>query len=192
MGMQSISNLSSWQLDSAGWVNGVAWQPSPNFNQRSDPRSVTLLVIHCISLPPGQYGGNDIIRFFQNRLVPSRHPFYQTIAELKVSAHFLIRRNGYVVQLVSVYDRAWHAGQSCFKGYTDCNDFSIGIELEGTDTDCYTASQYQALVSLTRLLQHHFPALQGERITGHADIAPGRKTDPGEAFDWRYYRDALE
>ncbi|MBH4189601.1 1,6-anhydro-N-acetylmuramyl-L-alanine amidase AmpD [Pseudomonas aeruginosa] len=165
--------------------------PSPNFNLRPQGDAVSLLVIHNISLPPGQFGTGKVQAFFQNRLDPNEHPYFEEIRHLTVSAHFLIERDGAITQFVSCHDRAWHAGVSCFDGREACNDFSLGIELEGTDTEPYTDAQYTALAGLTRLLRAAFPAITPERIQGHCDIAPERKTDPGEAFDWSRYRAGL-
>lgn len=149
------------------------------------------MVVHNISLPPGQFGGDAIERFFCNQLDPSLHPYFETIAGMTVSSHLLIRRDGSAVQFVSLLDRAWHAGRSCFQGEQECNDFSIGIELEGADDIAYTAAQYQALADLTRNIMSAWPEITPDRITGHSDIAPGRKTDPGPAFDWACYRRML-
>ncbi len=165
-----------------GWVRGVRHCPSPNFNLRPQGDAVSLLVIHNISLPPGQFGTGKVQAFFQNRLDPNEHPYFEEIRHLTVSAHFLIERDGAITQFVSCHDRAWHAGVSCFDGREACNDFSLGIELEGTDTEPYTDAQYTALAGLTRLLRAAFPAITPERIQGHCDIAPERKTDPGEAL----------
>ena len=179
------------QLDSAsGWCHGIRHCPSPNFNARPQAE-VSLLVIHNISLPPGQFGTGKVQEFFQNRLCADEHPYFATIASLRVSAHFLIARDGAITQFVSCYERAWHAGQSRFADRDNCNDFSLGIELEGTDEMPFTDGQYTALVELIHLLQERYPALTVERICGHSDIAPGRKTDPGPAFDWLRLRRAL-
>ncbi len=148
-------------------------------------------MVHNISLPPGQYGGPEIEDFFCNRLNPDAHPYFKTISDMQVSSHVLIRRDGHCVQFVSLLERAWHAGRSVFDGCPECNDYSIGIELEGTDEEPYTEAQYQALASLTSLIMVAWPAITSERLTGHSDIAPGRKTDPGPAFDWTYYRQRL-
>lgn len=172
------------QLNKAtGWFEGVRHCPSPNFNARP-MGEISVLVVHNISLPPGQFGTGQVEALFQNRLDPSAHPFFESIAELRVSAHFLIDRAGQVTQFVSCYDRAWHAGVSRFGERENCNDFSLGIELEGTDHQAFTEVQYQVLAELTRQLLEAFPALTLERICGHSDIAPGRKTDPGPFFDW--------
>lgn len=172
------------QLDLAsGWFNGIRHCPSPNFNARPDGE-ISLLVVHNISLPPGQFGTGLVQAFFQNRLPVEEHPFFTEIASLQVSAHFLIERDGSLTQFVSCLDRAWHAGVSQFEGRDNCNDFSLGVELEGTDDQPYTDAQYRNLATLTRHLLSAYPALTPERIRGHCDIAPGRKTDPGPAFDW--------
>lgn len=180
------------QLRRTGRVSLARWCPSPNFGPRRDNAGVTLLVVHNISLPPGQFGGDAIERFFCNTLDTSEHPYFETIAGMQVSAHALIRRDGSLVQFVSFLDRAWHAGRSCFRGEEECNDFSIGIELEGTDDIPYTDEQYQSLARLSALVMQAWPEIDDDRITGHCDIAPGRKTDPGPAFDWpRFHRQLL-
>lgn len=179
------------KLDPAsGWFHGVSHCPSPNCNERPEGE-ISLLVIHNITLPPGQFGTGKVQAFFQNRLDTSEHAFFATIADLRVSAHLLIERDGAVTQFVSCLGRAWHAGVSCFNGREGCNDFSLGIELEGTDDQPFTDAQYVALVDITGQLQAAWPAITVERITGHSDIAPGRKTDPGPYFDWPRYRQAL-
>ncbi|MCF5468637.1 1,6-anhydro-N-acetylmuramyl-L-alanine amidase AmpD [Pseudomonas syringae] len=179
------------QLDSAsGWCAGVQHCPSPNFNARPDGE-ISLLVIHNISLPPAQFKTGKVQAFFQNRLDTTEHPYFAGIADLRVSAHFLIERDGDVIQFVSCLDRAWHAGVSSFDGREGCNDFSIGIELEGTDEQPFSEAQYHALIDLTRQLRKAFVAITPERICGHSDIAPGRKTDPGPCFDWAKFRAAL-
>ena len=166
--------------------------PSPNCDERPDPADISLIVIHCISLPPGQYGGNAIERFFCNVLPAGEHAYFEQIAELTVSAHLLIRRDGSPQQFVDFGARAWHAGQSCYAGREACNDFSIGIELEGLDTDTYTDAQYQSLATICAALIAEYPGLDSERIAGHEAIAPGRKTDPGPGFDWPRFRALLE
>ncbi len=165
--------------------------PSPNCEPRPEGAGVELLVIHNISLPPGCYGGDGIEQFFTNCLDWDAHPFYDEIRDVAVSAHLLIRRDGELVQFVDFDQRAWHAGRSCFEGRENCNDFSIGIELEGTDEEPYTDTQYRVIADVTRALLDRYPALVPERIVGHSDIAPGRKTDPGPAFDWPRYRRLL-
>ena len=174
-----------------GWLHRARRVPSPNFGPRPANCEPDLLVIHNISLPPGQYGGNCIERLFTNCLDWDEHPFFNEIRGTQVSAHVLIRRDGEVVQFVNFHDRAWHAGQSCFAGQENCNDFSIGIELEGTDDDAYTGAQYTALAAVTNTLLAHYGDIDGSGIVGHSDIAPGRKTDPGPAFDWNRYRSML-
>jgi len=163
--------------------------PSPNHDARPAGVAVELLVIHHISLPPGRFGGPGIVELFTNRLDPAAHPFYAAIADMKVSAHFLVRRDGELIQFVPCAKRAWHAGESSWKGRTRCNDFSVGVELEGTGEIPYTRAQYQRLVQLTRALMARFPIAD---IAGHSDIAPGRKQDPGPSFDWDRYRATLE
>lgn len=158
--------------------------PSPNHDRRPAGSRVELLVIHNISLPPGEFGGPWIEQLFLNRLDPTAHPYFARIAHLRVSAHLLIRREGALVQFVPLSLRAWHAGASCFQGRERCNDFSIGIELEGADDIPYAPAQYQTLARVTRDLQRRYRRIDRERIVGHSDIAPERKTDPGPAFDW--------
>lgn len=173
-----------------GWLEGVEHCPSPNFNPRPSGE-ISLLVIHNISLPPGQFGTGQVAALFQNRLDPQAHPFFQSIADLRVSAHFLIDRTGQITQFVSCLDRAWHAGVSRFGERENCNDFSLGIELEGTDHEPFTSVQYQTLFTLIRHLQAAYPELTLERVCGHSDIAPDRKTDPGPFFDWPKLKNAL-
>ncbi|WP_171040881.1 1,6-anhydro-N-acetylmuramyl-L-alanine amidase AmpD [Marinobacter alexandrii] len=178
-------------LRETGRLPEARWCPSPNFGPRPDEASVSLLVVHNISLPPGQFGGPEIEDFFCNRLDHTAHPYFETIAGMQVSAHALIRRDGSVVQFVSLLDRAWHAGRSSFQGEEECNDFSIGIELEGTDDVPYTEDQYRQLADLTHLIMAAWPRITPDRMTGHCDIAPGRKTDPGPFFDWSHFRAVL-
>ncbi|UTW46428.1 1,6-anhydro-N-acetylmuramyl-L-alanine amidase AmpD [bacterium SCSIO 12696] len=178
-------------IDSQGWLSSATHTPSPNHNQRPESTPVELLVIHNISLPPNQFGGGYIQRFFCNQLAADEHPYFATIADLQVSAHLLIDRQGKVTQFVPFSARAWHAGASDFCGRDNCNDFSIGIELEGADDTPYSDAQYRCLVEVTRELMGHFPGITPERIVGHSDIAPGRKTDPGSAFDWPRYKNQL-
>ena len=174
-----------------GWLREARWVPSPNCEVRPPDCTPDLLVIHNISLPPRSYGGDCIERFFTNRLDCDEHPFFEELRGMKVSAHLLIQRSGDLVQFVDFGERAWHAGQSTYEGRSDCNDFSIGIELEGTDDDPYTEAQYTALTAVTRALLAEYPAMHKDKIVGHCDIAPGRKTDPGPAFDWHRYRQQL-
>lgn len=165
--------------------------PSPNCDERPPGTVINLLVIHSISLPPGEYGGPEIDQLFTNCLDPEAHPYFRDVAHLKVSSHLLIRRDGELVQYVPFHKRAWHAGESCYAGCPACNDYSIGIELEGQDSEAYTRAQYQRLVEVASALIRAFPELSLERIAGHSDIAPLRKTDPGPAFDWAYFREQL-
>ncbi len=173
-----------------GWLRPVRRVPSPNQDERPDGE-ISLLVIHCISLPPGEFGPRHIDALFLNRLDPQAHPYFRDIAKLRVSAHVLIDRRGRLTQYVPFQRRAWHAGVSSFQGRERCNDFSIGIELEGCDNLPYTPDQYHMLAVVTRTLMGQFAGLRQDRIVGHSDIAPGRKTDPGPAFDWVWYRELL-
>lgn len=180
------------KIDSVGWLSEVKKVASPFFDSRPADATVSLLVVHNISLPPGQYGGNAIEAFFTGKLSADEHPFFQVIENMRVSAHCLIKRDGEIVQFVSFQDRAWHAGKSSFSGVERCNDYSIGIELEGTDYDAYTQAQYHSLAELTCLLQQTYPLITPHRVTGHQYIAPLRKTDPGLTFDWRYFRSLID
>lgn len=164
---------------------------SPNQNARPDNTDIELLVIHNISLPPGEFGSLAIWQFFCNELDCNAHPFYGEIAGLQVSAHLLIDRQGAITQFVPFSNRAWHAGESEFCGRGNCNDYSIGIEMEGTDFEPFTESQYLSLTAVTKLLLAAYPAMSADKIVGHSDIAPGRKTDPGPHFDWGRYRQSL-
>lgn len=170
----------------SGWVEGAIHCPSPNCNSRPEDE-ISLLVIHNISLPPGEFGSGRVQQFFQSQLPSDAHPYFASIAALRVSAHFLIERDGSLTQFVSCRERAWHAGVSSFAGRENCNDFSLGIELEGTDDLPYTSAQYATLQELTNQLLSAYPLLTRQRICGHSDIAPQRKTDPGPAFDWQQY-----
>ena len=172
------------------WLQNVERIASPNCSERPADEAVTLLVIHNISLPPGEFGGPWITRLFTNTLPPEAHPYFAEIAHLRVSAHVLIRRDGHCIQYVPFNKKAWHAGQSEFMGRTACNDFSIGIELEGCDDQPFSDAQYQTLIQLTTYLQSRY-SIDNSHIVGHSDIAPGRKTDPGPCFDWNRYRAAL-
>jgi N-acetyl-anhydromuramoyl-L-alanine amidase len=174
-----------------GWLEGVRRVASPNFGERPADAAVDLLVIHNISLPPGQFGGHWVEDLFLNRLDPAAHPYFANVAGNPVSAHLFVRRDGEAIQFVGLDKRAWHAGRSCWQGRTECNDYSIGIELEGTDDTPFTAAQYASLAGLTRAIMARLPAITPERIVGHSDVAPGRKTDPGPAFDWARYRGLL-
>jgi AmpD protein len=174
-----------------GWLQQARKVPSANCSPRPPGCDPELLVIHNISLPPGCYGGDCIERLFTNCLDWDEHPFFEEIRDIEVSAHLLIQRDGQLLQFVNLLQRAWHAGQSCYQGRENCNDFSIGVELEGTDEDPYTDDQYAILAAVTVALVEYFPAMDASRIVGHSDIAPGRKTDPGPAFDWQRYRSEL-
>lgn len=167
--------------DADGWVPAARRVPTPNFDERPPGTPVDLVVLHNISLPPGQFGSGDIEAFFQNRLDPDKHPFFATIHQVQVSAHFLVTRRGELVQFVPCTQRAWHAGQSEFFGRPRCNDFSIGIEIEGCDDLPFTPAQYDTVAALVPALLAAYPV---RAIAGHSDIAPGRKTDPGPHFDW--------
>lgn len=171
-----------------GRVAGARWTGSPNFDDRPAGARINALVIHCISLPPGRYGGGEIEQFFSNRLDHDAHPYFETIRGLRVSAHFLVTRAGDPVQFVSTLHRAWHAGPSMLGGVPNVNDFSIGVELEGVDDGEFTDAQYETLAPLTLCLMAAYPAIGSGRLVGHCDIAPERKTDPGPGFDWQRYR----
>jgi AmpD protein len=175
-----------------GWLKGVNRIRSPNRDPRPRDCELDLIVLHGISLPPAEFGGAWIDRFFTNTLPTDAHEYFATIAHMRVSAHVLIRRDGSLTQYVPFKDRAWHAGESLYCGRTACNDFSVGIELEGADDVEYETPQYAALVELVRALQRAYPSLRTAEIVGHRDIAPGRKTDPGSAFDWSRLRLELE
>jgi len=194
----NINRPAALSLDEAGWVRlpeqeqsaarSLQHCPSPNQDERPPGCAIELLVIHNISLPPGQFGGRAVVDFFLNRLDCNAHPFFNTLRGVCVSAHFFLRRDGSLIQFVSTLARAWHAGVSIFEGRTRCNDFSIGIELEGRDTLPYTDAQYVTLIELTRAIRQRHPL---QAVCGHEHIAPGRKTDPGPGFDWpRYVRAA--
>jgi AmpD protein len=180
--------MKPFQLGEDGWCSNVLREPSPNFDARAADTGIELLVIHNISLPPGQFGGPYVADLFGNRLDCDGHPYFDQLRTLRVSAHFLIRRDGTIMQFVSANDRAWHAGASSFCGRERCNDFSIGIELEGTDFVPFEAIQYERLAELTDALQARYPLTD---VAGHEHIAPGRKTDPGPFFDWAHYRKLL-
>ncbi|BDR12497.1 1,6-anhydro-N-acetylmuramyl-L-alanine amidase AmpD [Vibrio sp. STUT-A11] len=171
-----------------GWLTQAKHVPSPFFDARSDTNDISLLVVHNISLPPGQFGGPYIEDFFCGKLDPKVHPFFEVIHKMGVSAHCLIKRNGEIVQFVSFLDRAWHAGHSSFAGRAGCNDYSIGVELEGTEFIAYTDEQYQSLAGLSQAIMLQYPDVTPQRITGHQYIAPLRKSDPGLSFDWVKYR----
>jgi len=177
------------RINNEGLVEGIRFIPSPNCDARPGGCAISLLVIHYISLPPGEFGGPGIVELFTDRLDPAAHSFYATVAGTKVSAHFLIRRDGALHQFVPCGARAWHAGESSWKGRAQCNDFSIGVELEGTGEAPFTGAQYRRLAVLTRALQAHYPIRD---IVGHSDVAPGRKSDPGPQFDWARYRGMIK
>lgn len=166
------------------WLTNAWKVPSPNYDDRSDASDISLLVIHCISLPAGEFGGEYINQLFCNQLNPDDHPYFKEIFQLKVSAHLLIKRTGEIVQYVPFDKRAWHAGVSDYQGRERCNDFSIGIELEGTEFVAYTDAQYDTLNMVINVLLETYPKLSRQCVTGHSDIAPERKTDPGASFDW--------
>jgi AmpD protein len=174
-----------------GQLIGAKQIPSPNFNQRPAEAKIELVVIHNISLPPSQFGGGYIQQFFQNQLDSTLHPYFETIQELKVSAHLLILRTGEVLQFVNFQQRAWHAGRSSYLGQQECNDYSIGIELEGSDDCAFESLQYEVLAQVMVSLQQAYPTIQ-QHVAGHSDIAPGRKTDPGPYFDWVKFRSLVQ
>ena len=176
-------------LGEQGVLETAEQVPSPNWDERPKGADVALLVVHNISLPPGEFGGGAIVRLFTNSLDFAAHPYYQTLRDLKVSAHFLIRRGGELIQLVPCAKRAWHAGASSWRGRERCNDFSVGVELEGADDQAYAAPQYACLGRLLLALRQRYPIID---VVGHSDIAPGRKTDPGPAFDWGQFRESLQ
>jgi AmpD protein len=175
----------------SGRVRQARWIPSPNFNHRPHPGFINALVIHAISLPPDCFGNSYVEEFFCNTLDCTQHPYFESIADLKVSSHFYIRRSGELVQFVATTDRAWHAGLSELQGLDTVNDFSIGIELEGCDEQDFCDAQYTALAALSQCLIEAYPAITKHRIVGHSEIAPRRKTDPGPCFDWQRYRGKL-
>jgi AmpD protein len=167
-----------------GWLHGVERIPSPNCDSRPGAAPLDLIVIHGISLPPAEFGGNWVDRFFTNELPAAAHQYFAAIAHLRVSAHVLIRRDGRLTQYVPFSARAWHAGESDYCGRKSCNDFSVGIEIEGTDEIPYEPAQYVALAELVCSLRSAYPSLRNAELVGHCDISPGRKTDPGPSFDW--------
>ena len=172
------------KVDTTGWVSGMRRLASPNCDIRPPGTTINLLVIHNISLPPGEFGGQAIAQLFTNTLDTDTHPYFSQVKGVRVSAHFLIQRTGEIIQFVPCSKRAWHAGASAWRGRTACNDFSIGVELEGTDFLPFSDQQYASLIRLTRVLKRAYPIRE---IAGHSDIAPGRKTDPGQKFDWSRY-----
>lgn len=179
------------EIDEQGWLIGEQHRKSPHQDERPPGSEPELLVIHNISLPPGEFTGDDVDALFMGTLNCEKHAFYRDLEGLKVSAHCVIRRDGLLTQYVSFSQRAWHAGLSAFQGRTRCNDFSIGIELEGTDDSGFTDEQYNRLILLSDCLMRRYPKITLGRIVGHCDIAPGRKTDPGLGFDWAKYRASI-
>jgi AmpD protein len=169
------------KLAADGWVDAARRVPSPNRDERPAGAAVSLLLVHSISLPPGQFGGDSIERLFTNCLDPAAHPYFQEIFSLEVSSHFLVRRDGALVQFVPVHERAWHAGASTWRGRSRCNDFSIGVELEGSDDGPFEPAQYARLSELVHTLRERLPL---NDVAAHSEVAPGRKTDPGPGFDW--------
>lgn len=174
-----------------GCLQGATQIPSPNYNQRPEHSDIQLVVIHNISLPPSQFGGGYIEQFFQNQLDWNAHPYFKTIEGMQVSTHLLILRSGEVLQFVNLKDRAWHAGRSSYMALPECNDYSIGIELEGSDDTDFELIQYQTLAEVVKTLQQAYPKI-AHHIAGHSDIAPGRKTDPGPHFQWSHFRVLLQ
>ena len=175
-----------------GWLNRAKKLESPNADPRPDANDISLLVIHNISLPPAQFGGPYIEQLFSNNLNPDDHPYFRDIYKLQVSSHLLIDRQGNITQFVPFDQRAWHAGVSEFDGRQRCNDFSIGIELEGTDDIAYTDIQYSVLAQVSQKIMAQYPTITSNSVVGHSDIAPERKTDPGQAFDWQRYKQLLK
>ena len=189
---ENSNNLLPSFTISHGWLSCVEQQKSNFFSPRCQEDEISLLVIHNISLPAGVFGTNYISELFLGTIDPQAHPSFADLAQVQVSAHCLIRRDGSIIQFVSFNDKAWHAGISTFNNREKCNDFSIGIELEGTDDIPYEEVQYQQLAKLTQCLQQEYPLISNNNIVGHCDIAPGRKTDPGIAFNWQYFHQALQ
>ena len=177
-----FDQAAAFSIDEEGWITGVLWISSPNYDERPVGEAVSLVVVHAISLPPGQFGGEDVSRLFTNTLDVAAHPYYSEINHLRVSAHFLIRRDGAVIQYVPCNKRAWHAGVSSWRNRDRCNDYSIGIEVEGCDDVAFDEVQYSCLSRLIGVLSARYPI---DSVAGHSDVAPGRKTDPGPCFDWR-------
>lgn len=171
-----------WRIDAQGVLSAARQIESPNRDERPAGEQIVLLVVHAISLPPDRFGGPGVQQLFTNTLDPAEHPYYAEIAHLRVSSHFFIRRDGELIQFVPCLQRAWHAGASNWNGRERCNDFSVGIELEGCDTEPFEAVQYDVLQKLVKALRAAYPV---EAVVGHSDIAPGRKTDPGPCFDWK-------
>ncbi len=183
--------MNPFTIDADGWLHGVLRVDSPNCDDRPTETTIDLLIVHNISLPPGQFGGPWIDALFTNRLPSQAHPYFASLEGMRVSAHALIRREGTLVQYVPFLKRAWHAGVSTWQGRVRCNDFSVGIELEGSDATPFTEEQYRVLVEVTRCLMAAYPGITPDRIVGHSDVAPVRKTDPGPAFDWARLHQSL-
>ncbi|SCZ57385.1 1,6-anhydro-N-acetylmuramyl-L-alanine amidase AmpD [Thiohalomonas denitrificans] len=191
--VRSVTVSSGLSIDRvSGLINEARQVPSPNCDDRPEDAAIDLVVVHSISLPPAEFGGPWIDALFTNTLDPQLHPYFREIHRMRVSSHLLIRRDGELVQYVPLHRRAWHAGASCFAGRERCNDFSIGIELEGTDEDPYEVAQYQRLAAVIAVLEKVYPEVTRDRLAGHSDIAPGRKTDPGSAFEWARLEHELE
>lgn len=186
MAMTEPAQENCWD---AGWVSLARRLDSPNCGARPAQAQIDLIVLHSISLPPGEYGGSEVLALFTNQLDWSAHPYFQSIAGLQVSSHFYIRRTGEIWQFVSCNDRAWHAGISQYRGRTNCNDDSIGIELEGLEGDTFASAQYRALTRLCKTIAQHYPIAH---VAGHEHVAPGRKADPGAGFDWQRFQRALD
>tara|TARA_B100000927_G_C16416934_1_gene449690 strand:+ start:54 stop:596 length:543 start_codon:yes stop_codon:yes gene_type:complete len=179
------------KIDSSFLFEEVRICLSPNFSDR-EANDISLLVLHNISLPPGKFGGGYVEKFFLNELDSQEHPYFKEIDDLRVSSHLYIKRDGSITQFVPLDKKAWHAGISSFKGQENCNEFSIGVELEGTDEVPYERAQYTSLIEITMFLMKQYPHLNKDNIVGHSDIAPERKTDPGSSFDWDYYLSKLD
>lgn len=186
-----LLNLYHDENISSNVASSLQFLPSPNYDERPNQTTIDLIIIHYISLPPGKFGTSDVPDFFMNRLEIGKHPFFDTIKNAKVSSHLFIRRNGEIIQFVPFHKRAWHAGESTFENRQACNNFSIGIELEGDEHQPFTQQQYSKLVNCTKAIMQAYPAITPEKIVGHSDVAPGRKQDPGPFFDWTAYRGAL-
>lgn len=184
--------MKTFKIQSGDYVFPAKQLDSSNCNDRPENAQIHLLVIHNISLPPGEFSGDDVEAFFLNHLDCSKHPYYARLKDMKVSAHLFIRRGGDVIQFVPFSKRAWHAGESSFQGVANCNDYSIGIELEGSDDQSFSDAQYATLASVTRAIMDQYPKITRDRIVGHSDIASGRKTDPGPCFDWAHYHSLLD
>lgn len=189
-GVARSEGMDLLRIDDEGWLEGVSRVPSPNCDARPAHAAVELVVVHSISLPAGRFGTGDVERLFTNRL-DTTQPGYGDLAGLRVSAHLFIERDGGIIQFVPFAARAWHAGVSCWRGRERVNDFSVGIELEGTDQGPFEDAQYRALIAATHALAAAYPAVDSARLCGHSEIAPGRKTDPGPFFDWARYRAAV-